>query len=134
MATFPGAIIDAHGKDLTVSADPSRSGTPAPSSATLGPAPVASSSSSVAPATAPKAKVTEKPKVNATTVVVEAEFRASADDLFSLLTDEKRIPAWSRAPAQVGNSLFTLDIASDFDPSISRELNLALNTHCLAVV
>ena len=25
---------------------------------------------------------------------------AAADDLFSLLTDEKRIPAWTRAPAR----------------------------------
>jgi activator of HSP90 ATPase len=104
LATFPGAIIDTHGKDLTVSAEPNRTGTPAPSGATLAPAPVASTSSSVAAAT-PKAKVAEKPKVNTTTVVVEAEFRASADDLFSLLTDEKRIPAWTRAPAQVGNAL-----------------------------
>lgn len=26
---------------------------------------------------------------------------AAADDLFGLLTDEKRIPMWTRAPAQV---------------------------------
>jgi len=34
-------------------------------------------------------------------VEVEATFHASADDLFSLLTDEKRIPTWSRAQAKV---------------------------------
>lgn len=43
----------------------------------------------------------EKNKVNAALVEVEATFQAAADDLFSLLTDEKRIPAWSRAPAKV---------------------------------
>ena len=32
-AAFPAAIIDTHGKDLTVSADPSRQGSPAPSGA-----------------------------------------------------------------------------------------------------
>ncbi|KIM48677.1 hypothetical protein M413DRAFT_437859 [Hebeloma cylindrosporum] len=98
LATFPSAIVDTHGKDLTISADPSRTGTPAP--ATSAPAPVASTSSSGAAAAAPKPKTTEKPAVNTTTVVVEADFRASADDLFALLTDEKRIPAWTRAPAQ----------------------------------
>ena len=105
LAAFPVAIVDTHGKDLTISADPSRTGTPAPSNAASAPAPVASTSSSGA-AAAPKPQATEKPKVNVTTVVVEAEFRASADDLYSLLTDEKRIPAWTRAPAQVGNTLF----------------------------
>ena len=37
---------------------------------------------------------------NTTTVTVDAHFMAAADDLFSLLTDEKRIPQWTRAPAQ----------------------------------
>lgn len=40
-------------------------------------------------------------KINTSTIEVEATFHASADDLFSLLTDEKRIPMWSRAPAKV---------------------------------
>jgi activator of HSP90 ATPase len=102
LAAFPSAIVDTHGKDLTISADPSRTGTPAPSGAASAPAPAASTASTAA---APKPKATEKPKVNSTTIVVEADFRASADDLFSLLTDEKRIPAWTRAPAQVGNTL-----------------------------
>ena len=106
LAAFPLAIVDTHGKDLTISADPSRTGTPAPSNSASAPAPIASTSAAAPPA--PKPKATEKPKVNSTTVVVEADFRASADDLFSLLTDEKRIPAWTRAPAQVGNTLSAL--------------------------
>lgn len=100
---FPAALIETHGKDLTVSADPSRSGTPAPASAasTTSAATVASATPSVVPAVKKEAK---KVSVNSATVTVDASFMAAADDLFSLLTDEKRIPAWTRAPAQV-NSL-----------------------------
>ncbi|KAF8808998.1 chaperone activator [Phlegmacium glaucopus] len=94
LSSFPGAIIDVHGKDLTVSADPSRSGTPAPGIST---SVAVSSSSSSTPAARPK--VPEK-NVNSTTVTVEADFQASAEDLFSLLTDAKRIPMWTRAPAE----------------------------------
>lgn len=87
------ALVDTHGKDLTISADPSRSGTPAPATAKT---PAAASTS--APAQ-PK-KVEAKP-INTKTVKVEATFQASAEDLFGLLTDEKRIPMWTRAAAQV---------------------------------
>ena len=93
LSEFPAAIINTHGKDLTVSADPSRSGTPAPAT---------SSSSAASPATAPKpAAKTPAKAVNTATIAVDAGFMASADDLFSILTDEKRIPSWTRAPAQV---------------------------------
>ncbi|KDR73679.1 hypothetical protein GALMADRAFT_251459 [Galerina marginata CBS 339.88] len=95
LATFPTAIIETHGKDLTISADPSRTSTPAPTNAVPAAAPAASSS-----APAPVKPKAPKGKVNSATVVVEAEFRASGEDLFNLLTDEKRIPAWTRAPAQ----------------------------------
>ncbi|EDR03222.1 uncharacterized protein LACBIDRAFT_192730 [Laccaria bicolor S238N-H82] len=95
-ATFPSAIIDTHGKDLTISADPSRVGTPAPGSGTSTPAPAVASTSSAAPVKKP----TEKKALNTSTITVEANFQASADDLFGLLTDEKRIPLWTRAPAK----------------------------------
>lgn len=93
-AEFPTAIIDTHGRDLTVSADPSRQGSPAPSTST-------SKASSSTPGTTAKPAV-KKPAqaVNTSTVTVDANFMASADDLFDLLTNEKRIPAWTRAPAQ----------------------------------
>lgn len=98
LAEFPNALIDTHGKDLTVSGEPSRSATPhtpgtppAPGAAT----PADQKMNKQAPA--PKAKA-----INTETVVVSASFQASADDLFSILTDEKRIPHWSRAPARVG--------------------------------
>jgi len=94
-AEFPKAIVQSHGKDLTVSAG-------------LSPASTLSENGSIATdvkgstTTLGQAKPTPKPaaKVNTKTVEVESHFRASADDLFSLFTDEKRIPIWSRAPAQ----------------------------------
>lgn len=114
-AAFPSAIIDSHGKDLTVSADPSRSGTPAPAGAASVVPTVSSASASSSNTPSVKsqgARSTKSKALNTTTVVVEASFQASADDLFGLLTDEKRIPMWTRAPAksvaQVGSeySLF----------------------------
>jgi len=95
-AEFPTAIIETHGKDLTVSTEPSRTGTPVqPTNAT-------SVTSNVTTATPVPKPVAENPpkKVNTSTVEVEATFMASAGDLFSLFTDEKRIPAWTRASAQ----------------------------------
>ncbi|GJE96420.1 activator of Hsp90 ATPase [Phanerochaete sordida] len=97
LSEFPSALIDTHGKDLMVSAEPSRTGTPAPAASV-------NTASSAAPASAPVAAKPAAKKdakaVNATTVSVEASFMASADDLFSILTDEKRIPSWTRAPAK----------------------------------
>ena len=105
LSTFPSAIIDVHGKDLTVSADPSRTGTPVPATANAT-APVATSSTSSAVANSAPSKPKAKPNVNSATVIVEADFRVSAADLYSLLTDEKRIPTWTRAPAQVRFHMF----------------------------
>ncbi|KAF9652899.1 hypothetical protein BDM02DRAFT_3088389 [Thelephora ganbajun] len=95
-AEFPSAIIETHGKDLTVSAEPSRTGTPVQSTN------VTSTTTTTTPE--PKPVVKKPPPktttVNTSTVEVEAIFMAAADDLFSLFTDEKRIPVWTRAPAQ----------------------------------
>ncbi|OSX65629.1 hypothetical protein POSPLADRAFT_1167915 [Postia placenta MAD-698-R-SB12] len=91
-AEFPAAIVETHGKDLTVSADPSRQGSPAPAAASNSGAPKAS-----APKPAPKKPAAA---VNTATVTVDATFMAAADDLFDLLTNEQRIPAWTRAPAK----------------------------------
>lgn len=96
-AEFPAAIIEAHGKDLMVSAEPSRTGTPAPGAG------ASSSSSASTPAASSTAKSVSKKeaKVNTAKVTVDATFMAAADDLFSILTDEMRIPQWTRAPAKV---------------------------------
>jgi activator of HSP90 ATPase len=91
-AAFPVDLVDTHGKDMIVgSNEPSR---------TSSPAPVPASANSGAPGLAKKAAPTSR-KFNTSVVEVDATFHASADDLFGLLTDEKRIPTWSRAPAKV---------------------------------
>lgn len=94
-AEFPAALIDTHGKDLTVSGDPSRTGTPAPSIDAV--AATAASASTTVPKSAP----VKQSQINTSSVVKEATFMAAADDLFGLFTDERRIPSWTRAPAQV---------------------------------
>jgi len=99
-AEFASAIIEVHGKDLTVSTEPSRSGTPVASAAALAAAAASSSTTKASAPTKPAKKVDEKKSLNTTRVSVEATFMAAADDLFSILTDEKRIPQWTRAPAQ----------------------------------
>ncbi|EIM89673.1 uncharacterized protein STEHIDRAFT_92092 [Stereum hirsutum FP-91666 SS1] len=102
---FPVALVDVHGKDILVSAsaDPSRTSSPAPappiSTSTSTSTTTSTITAAPAPAPAP-AKKKEAKKVNGALVEVEATFQAAADDLFGLLTDEKRIPMWSRAPAQ----------------------------------
>ncbi|PBK93203.1 activator of Hsp90 ATPase [Armillaria gallica] len=93
-AKFPAAIFETHGKDLTVSTEPSRANTPKPAAATP------SSTTPAAPEAAPKPAKKEPKAVNTATVVVDGTFKAAADDLFGLLTDEKRIPIWTRAGAQ----------------------------------
>ena len=94
---FAAAIVDTHGKDLTVSTDPSRSGTPANAST---PSVLATASAQPAKA-APAVKPVKNESLNTTRVSVTAIFMAAADDLFDLLTNENRIPMWTRAPAQV---------------------------------
>jgi len=98
-AEFANAIIEVHGKDLTVSTEPSRSATPV-TSITASTSAASSSTQKVSTVTKPVKMVDEKKSLNTTRVSVEATFMAAADDLFSILTDEKRIPSWTRAPAQ----------------------------------
>lgn len=98
---FPQALLDTHGKDVIVSGTPddSRTGTPAPPAVAAPEAPKTSTPASATKATNSTSK--SKKAINTGTVRVQGQFMASADDLFSILTNEARIPAWSRAPAQV---------------------------------
>ncbi|KAG0701785.1 activator of Hsp90 ATPase [Suillus ampliporus] len=93
-AEFPAAIIDNHGRDLTISGEPSRTGTPAPA-VSVHAVPISSASTAV-----PKPAPVKKAELNTSSVVKEATFMAAAEDLFGIFTDEKRIPMWTRAPAQ----------------------------------
>lgn len=85
---FPKILIDTHGGPSANSGSTTPDVTEAPSS----------SSTSV-----PEKKVEEKKSVVGGTSSVEVESRlaASADDMWAFLTDEKRVPAWTRAPAKV---------------------------------
>lgn len=96
-AEFPVALIQTHGKDIQIGT-PSASGTTTPATTTS----ATTSASAPKPTAAPTQKTAPAPAkaVNTAGVSAEASFMASADDLFSLLTDEKRIPMWTRAPAQ----------------------------------
>lgn len=64
--------------------------------------PLAKSAPTAEPAGAATAAVTSSSKGVSTSLVrAEGEFQVAADDLWSLLTDETKIPSWSRNPAQV---------------------------------
>lgn len=95
LAEFPVALVDTHGKDLTVSAEPSRSGTPANGTAPRTPSSNPTSVQSDVTKSAKKATA-----INTEVVSIESTFQAPADELYSLFVDESRIPIWSRAPAQ----------------------------------
>jgi activator of HSP90 ATPase len=109
LATFPSTIVEVHGKDVYIGGTASGTSTPPVVSApsTSGSA----STASAAPAKAAPAPVKKTSKAgNTSTITVEASFQASADDLFSLLTDEKRIPAWTRNSAVVCHQRFFINV------------------------
>ncbi|CAE6409240.1 unnamed protein product [Rhizoctonia solani] len=90
---FRTAMLDAHGKDLQVAGTPGASGATTPSIS----APANTSSSFSKPVSA---KEVSKGITNSAVVTADGTFMASAAELFELLTDEKRIPAWTRNQAQ----------------------------------
>lgn len=97
---FRPALLAAHGNNSPTAdgASPSASGASTP--AAYAPAP-------------PAKEAAEKPKTAAVSekkggyagstskVEVTAQLQASAEDIWGLLTDEKRIPMWSRSDAKV---------------------------------
>ncbi|OCF40485.1 chaperone activator [Kwoniella heveanensis CBS 569] len=102
MNTFRADLLAAHGNPSSGDASPSPSGTSTPT---------ASSSYAPAPPTkAPEPKKEEAPQEQkkdvgkTVTVEVKADLQASADDLWSLLTDENKIPMWSRSAAKISLS------------------------------
>jgi activator of HSP90 ATPase len=94
------ALIAVHGQPSE--STPIASGTSTPNPTT--------SSSSYAPAPPAQAPVAEKKKdegkklSGTATVEVKAQLHASAQDIWGLLTEEGKIPMWSRAPAKVCRS------------------------------
>jgi len=107
-AEFANAIVDTHGKDLTVSGEPSRSGTPMGISAASASAPSTSVAAASVP-TKPTKKAEPKQSLDATTVSVKASFMADAAGLFNILTNEKEIRRWThnsndQSTAQAGGN------------------------------
>jgi len=97
---FTKAIVDTHGKDILITPTASGSATPSAvvsSSPAVTPAAVAAVTSATNASPAPGSKSTKV--LNRSVVRVEAQFMISAEDLFSFLTDESKIPQWSRSPA-----------------------------------
>jgi activator of HSP90 ATPase len=99
-AEFASAIIDTHGKDLTVSTEPSRSATPvgptaASTSATNSAAPSTSTTTPSVPAKPVSKKAEEKLSLNKAPIEVQADFMAAASDLFKTFTDENAIRRWA---------------------------------------
>ncbi|KAG9043470.1 hypothetical protein FS837_009502 [Tulasnella sp. UAMH 9824] len=91
LGPFPRAMLDTHGRDVT----PSVSGTATP----VGNGPAVAPAEAAARLAPLKAKAPAK-AINTSTVTVEATLAASAEDIYELLTNESRIPSWSRAPAK----------------------------------
>jgi len=101
-AEFASAIIDTHGKDLTVSTEPSRSATPVGTTAASAANSTPSTSTTTPPVPAKPAKKAEQKKSLSTVpVTVEADFMAAASDLFKTFTDEKELCRWAGQDAQV---------------------------------
>jgi activator of HSP90 ATPase len=89
---FQNALIDVHGKDLLKSDE----GAASPGSGASTPVVAAPSSSAAASSSSTSKSTTATPagsKLNTSTVKVQGSFQASADDLWSLLTDERKVRA-----------------------------------------
>lgn len=97
--TFRPELLQSHGMfvdSLTGSAPPSGAATPAARSMqSYSPAPPGEVREK-----APAAKKSEKVTSTAT-IEASVDLRASADDVWSLLTDPSRIPMWSRSQAKM---------------------------------
>nr|KIR87788.1 chaperone activator [Cryptococcus tetragattii IND107] len=94
--SFRPALLAAHGSAVADAASASGSGASTPAAYT--PAPPAKD----ADEPIKKEQKKEEKSVGTTvTVEVKADLQASADDLWGLLTDENKIPMWSRSSAKL---------------------------------
>ncbi|KAK4701521.1 activator of Hsp90 ATPase protein 1, partial [Phenoliferia sp. Uapishka_3] len=97
---FAPAMIEVHGKDLLAddgvddSASASGASTPSAPASKATPA-------SVAQTVQKPVGADGKATFNTAIVKADAEFACTADDLFNFLTDETKIPLWSRNPAKM---------------------------------
>lgn len=108
---FPKALIAANGLDGGSGGGASSSGTNTPSGGASAAAAAAPGRYSPLPpgevrqpkpdAKSQQQSTSRTPTINSASVNVEARLQVSADDLWELLTDERKIPMWARSPAEV---------------------------------
>lgn len=93
---FPKVLVETHGQPTS---QPD-SGTATPAAKEM---PAAQKQAATATVNEPKKATTEKKELQGSTssIVVETRLAASAEDLWLFLTDDKRVPMWTRAPAKV---------------------------------
>ena len=104
--SYRDQLIQANAKDLGHDND-SSAGVSGTSTPTTGSKPNGSSGSAAAPT--PEKKETKaagtSSGLSTTKVEVEAELSIRREDLWDLLTNQARIPMWTRAPAQVSQRI-----------------------------
>ncbi|KAG7528126.1 hypothetical protein FFLO_06392 [Filobasidium floriforme] len=104
--SFPKVLVEKHGQPTTTTPSGSGSGSATPQDITVEAEPEAQSTQ------AKKPVVEEKKSLVGGTSSVEVESRlaASAEDMWLFLTDEKRVPMWTRSPAKI-----SAQVGSEFE-------------------
>ncbi|GHJ89650.1 hypothetical protein NliqN6_6052 [Naganishia liquefaciens] len=92
---FPRQLVAANGNDIAP-VSPGASGASTPVATKYSPAPPGEVRSKAA-----EQKAAGSGVVNTATVSIEARLQASADDMYAFMTDERRIPMWSRSVAKM---------------------------------
>ncbi|WAR59819.1 hypothetical protein PtB15_11B460 [Puccinia triticina] len=104
---FPKAIIDAHGagfykeNGMSPSETPGGSGTSTPQPTAGNLQTKSAPTAAPVPVDDPSTKTSKGDVVNTSSVRIDGQFMCSASDLFDFLTDESKIPMWSRNPAKM---------------------------------
>ncbi|EGG02040.1 uncharacterized protein MELLADRAFT_44926 [Melampsora larici-populina 98AG31] len=103
---FPKAMVQEHGADFYKQNGVSPSGTPLPTTnntSSSGPILQTKSAPTAAPVPNddPSLKSKQAKTINTTSIRLDGQFMSSASDLFDVLTNESKIPMWSRNPAKM---------------------------------
>lgn len=104
---FPKAIVDVHGPGFYKENGLSPAGTPTDSGTSTPQPNPANLQTKSAPTTAPvpvedpSTKSSKENVVNTSHLRIDGQFMSSASDLFDILTDETKIPMWTRNPAKM---------------------------------
>lgn len=96
---FPKALVDTHGKDLLADAEAgseATSGGSTPAQSANKSTPTVPSATTVASGSASSSKASDSAPFNTSVVRTSGEFASDAEGLFDVLTNEAKIPMWSR--------------------------------------